>query len=98
MCVDPKNVAVHQGNADVVVCNKPVLLHWIVVSNHNSASKRAYIYNGESTSAPLELVIESSAKACFCVHTTVPIYLSSGLYLTVENSDLQVSIGYEIVT
>lgn len=97
MSVDPKNVAVHHGNADVVVCNKPVLIHWIVASNLKSDDRHLKIYDGESTSAPLRLWIQVALSNCFAFFPPVPVYLSSGLYMDVETDDVHVTIGYEIV-
>jgi len=98
MSVDPKNVAVHYGNTSQVVCNKPVLVRWILASNTSGGSLYLKIYDGESTSAPLKLWIEAALKGCSCIHLPVPVYMSSGLYIAVEGSDVRVSIGYEIVS
>lgn len=98
MSTDPKAVAVHHGSADVVVSNKPVLIHWITVSNKSSHARRSSIYDGESTASPMkfQLVAQQGCNAIFCPVT--PVYLSSGLYMTVEDTGLYVSIGYEIVS
>jgi len=98
MSVDPKNMAVHHGNADLVLSKKPVLVHWIVASNDSSSSRYADIHDGESTSAPKKLRIQINAKCCFAFGPPVPIYCSSGLYLNVEADSVRVTIGYEIVS